>query len=131
MSEEKNENQNEASNKAQSSENKQEQPISGKEQENLAQGSEKEQPDLQSMAPPPVDFRLFIEGFVGQALVALGKIPHPVTGETSVELPWARYFIDILGMLEEKTQGNLDKELASLLESRLTMLRMTFVDMQK
>ncbi len=90
-----------------------------------------EGPDLQAMAPPPVDFRLFIEGFVGQAMVALGKIPHPITGETKMELPWARYFIDILGMLEDKTKGNLDKETAGLLESRLTMLRMTFVDMQK
>jgi hypothetical protein len=92
---------------------------------------EQESPDLQSVAPPPIDFNLFIEGFVGQALVALGKIPHPVTGETKVELPWARYFIDILGMLDEKTRGNLDKETAGLLESRLTMLRMTYVDMQK
>ncbi len=125
----------EKKNEAKKDEAKKDEPLqkeSNPEEAAAVEGEEpNETPDLQTVAPPPVDFRLFIEGFVGQALVALGKIPNPVSGETSVALPWARYFIDILGMLEDKTQGNLDKETAGLLESRLTMLRMTFVDTQK
>ncbi len=113
------------------SEELQAQPTSEAAESKAAESKEGGNPHTPNMAPPPVDFKLFIEGFVGQALVALGKIPHPISGKTSVELPWARYFIDILGMLEDKTAGNLDKETASLLESRLTMLRMTYVDMQK
>ena len=86
---------------------------------------------LAGMAPPPVDFRLFLEGFVGQALVAMGKIPHPVTGKTETDLAWARYFIDLLGLLETKTKGNLDEAEARVLEQQLSTLRLTFVETKK
>ncbi len=81
--------------------------------------------------PPPVDFRLFLHGYVGQTMIALGKMPHPITGETKTELPWARYFIDLLGMLEDKTQGNLDKEEQAFLDSQLQTLRLTYVETAK
>ncbi len=84
-----------------------------------------------NMAPPPVDFRLFLEGFVGQALVAMGKIPHPVTGKTETDLAWARYFIDLLGLLETKTKGNLDEAETRVLEQQLATLRLTFLEVQK
>ncbi|MCB9891778.1 MAG: DUF1844 domain-containing protein [Planctomycetes bacterium] len=82
-------------------------------------------------APPPVDFRLLMASFSHQALAALGKVPHPVSGEVRVDLPWARYFIDLLGMLETKTAGNLSNEEQSALDSTLSMLRLNFVDMQR
>ncbi|MCA8972349.1 MAG: DUF1844 domain-containing protein [Planctomycetes bacterium] len=82
-------------------------------------------------APPPVDFRLLMASFSHQALAALGKVPHPVSGEVRVDLPWARYFIDLLGMLETKTAGNLTTEEQSALDSTLSMLRLNFVDMQR
>lgn len=81
--------------------------------------------------PPPVDFRILIGSFVGQALSSLGKMPHPLTGKTEVNLPWARYFIDVLGMIEQKTRGNLEPAEMSELQSSLSMLRLTFVDAQK
>ncbi len=83
------------------------------------------------MLPPPSDFRLFIQGFVGQAMMAMGKVPNPMTGETKVELPWASYFIDLIAMLDEKTSGNLSREEASFLESQLEMLRLTYVETAK
>lgn len=86
---------------------------------------------LAKAAPPPVDFRLFLEGFVGQALVAMGKLPHPVTNETRVDLPWARYFIDLLDLLKKKTKGNLDAAEERVFEQQLTMLRLTFVEVQE
>ncbi len=86
---------------------------------------------LAKTAPPPVDFRLFLEGFVGQALVAMGKLPHPVTNETRVDLPWARYFIDLLDLLKKKTAGNLDAAEERVFEQQLAMLRLTFVEVQK
>lgn len=78
--------------------------------------------------PPPVDFRLLVASFTHQAMAALGKVPHPVSGETSVDLVWARYFIDLLGMLETKTQGNLDDGERAALEGNLSTLRLNFVD---
>ncbi len=62
-----------------------------------------------------------------QAAFCLGKIPHPATGETSVNLEAARVFIDHLELLREKTRGNLSKEEDTILNKILTELQMTFV----
>lgn len=62
---------------------------------------------------------------------SLGKLPHPVTGAVEVDLAWARYFIDLLGMLEKKTEGNLDDGERAALEGNLATLRLNFVDVQK
>jgi hypothetical protein len=93
--------------------------------------SENKAPDLQQSYPPPVDFRFLVASFVGQAMSSMGKLQNPLTGKTEVNLPWARYFIDVLGMLEEKTKGNLDAAEAADLASQLSMLRLTYVDTQK
>lgn len=62
-----------------------------------------------------------------QAAFCLGKIPHPATGETSVNLEAARVFIDHLELLREKTRGNLSKEEDNILNKILAELQMTFV----
>ncbi len=85
----------------------------------------------QQSYPPPVDFRLLMSSFAGQAMASLGKIANPMTGKTDVSLPWARYFIDVLVMLEEKTRGNLEKAEHSDLESSISMLQLTYVDTAK
>jgi hypothetical protein len=77
--------------------------------------------------PPPVDFRLLCEGFASQALVHMGKLQNPLTGETDRDLTWAKYFIDLLGLLETKTRGNLTDEESRLLATSLSTLRLTFV----
>jgi hypothetical protein len=61
------------------------------------------------------------------AAASLGMMPHPVTGETGVELATAKHWIDVLGMLENKTRGNLDQQEAQMLESLLADLRMQYV----
>lgn len=81
-----------------------------------------------SGTPPPVDFRLLVASFTHQAMAALGKLPHPATGETKLDLPWARYFIDLLAMLEAKTKGNLEDGERAALEGNLSTLRLNFVD---
>ena len=40
----------------------------------------------------------------------MGQIPHPATGEPMANIPTAKYFIDTLGILQEKTKGNLSEE---------------------
>jgi hypothetical protein len=62
------------------------------------------------------------------ALMLMGIIPHPGTGQTAKDLDGARLFIDQLEMLEEKTKGNLDQHERKLLRDQLTALRMAFVE---
>ena len=61
------------------------------------------------------------------ALLLLGQIPHPETGEHAYDIDAARMFIDQLEMLEAKTKGNLTVQEDKLLKQSLTHLRMTFV----
>jgi hypothetical protein len=61
------------------------------------------------------------------ALLLLGQIPHPETGEYGYDIDGARMFIDQLEMLEAKTKGNLTAQEDKLLKQSLTHLRMTFV----
>src|SRR5579863_3140755 len=62
------------------------------------------------------------------AMMLLGKVPHPETGEFLREVESARMFIDQLEMIEVKTKGNLSKDEDALLRQALTALRMTFVE---
>lgn len=62
------------------------------------------------------------------ALIFLGKVPHPETGERVKDLEAAQMFIDQLEMLEAKTKGNLDKREEGLLKQSLMTLRMAFVE---
>lgn len=62
------------------------------------------------------------------ALMFLGKVPHPETGEVIQDLESARMLIDQLEMLEAKTKGNLSPQEQGLLKQGLTSLRMAFVD---
>lgn len=62
------------------------------------------------------------------ALMLLGKVPHPETGEMFQEVESAKMFIDQLEMLEVKTKGNLDKREEGLLKQSLMALRMAYVE---
>jgi hypothetical protein len=62
------------------------------------------------------------------AMMLMGKVPHPESGEVTRDVDAARLFIDQLEMLEAKTKGNLTKEEAALLKQSLMNLRLTFVD---
>src|SRR5215468_3001203 len=62
------------------------------------------------------------------AMMLLGKMPHPETGETTKDLDSARIFIDTLEMLEAKTKGNLSSEENRLLKQALMSVRMSYVD---
>jgi hypothetical protein len=73
-------------------------------------------------------FRFFVMQNQMTAMIYLGKVVHPATGQLERNLDGARLTIDILGMLEEKTRGNLTPDEARLLEQTLTNLRLNFVD---
>jgi len=62
------------------------------------------------------------------ALMLLGRLAHPETGETVRDIDGARLMIDQIEMLEAKTRGNLSEAEARLLKQNLTALRMAFVE---
>ena len=75
----------------------------------------------------PTSFLSLIMSLASNAAASLGMMPHPVTGETGVDLKTAKHWIDVLGMLETKTHGNLDSQEAQVLEGLLADLRMQYV----
>src|ERR1700686_144285 len=76
----------------------------------------------------------FIEFVMMQAQNAalfLGQIPNPQTGQGEVNLELAKMFIDQLGMIQEKTRGNLTNEESTVLRNTLTNLQMGFVEVSR
>ncbi len=65
---------------------------------------------------------------INLAMMLLGKVAHPDTGEFMQDLDTAQMFIDQLEMIEAKTRGNLTKDEAGLLQQGLMSLRMAFVE---
>lgn len=80
---------------------------------------------------PPPDFTTLVGLFSTQAMVALGLIANPASGKPEPEPALARHFIDMLGVLEEKTKGNLTSAEAGLIDSTLHQLRMVYVELSK
>src|SRR6185503_6882255 len=76
----------------------------------------------------------FIEFVMMQAQNAalfLGQIPNPQTGQGEVNLELAKMFIDQLGMIQEKTRGNLTNEEGGVLRNTLSNLQMAFVEVSQ
>jgi hypothetical protein len=76
----------------------------------------------------------FIEFVMMQAQNAalfLGQIPNPQTGQGEVNLELAKMFIDQLGMIQEKTRGNLTNEETAVLRNTLSNLQMAFVEVSQ
>jgi hypothetical protein len=73
-------------------------------------------------------FQIFILNQQQAVMVHLGKVVHPATGKIERDLDAARFSIDLLGMLETKTRGNLSPDENRLLSHVLTTLRLNFVE---
>ena len=82
-------------------------------------------------ALPPVDFSGFILSLAHTAMMHLGAVPDPVTGQSKRDPELARHTIDTIAMLEEKTKGNLSPEEQKLLANTLTELRLAYVRLAK
>jgi len=76
---------------------------------------------------PEVNFATFVFSLSSSAILHFGEIPDPATGDKNTNLPMAKHTIDILGMLEEKTEGNLTEDESQLLRNILYDLRMRYV----
>jgi hypothetical protein len=80
-------------------------------------------------AEDPASFVNFLSTLATNAAAALGAMPHPVTGQRSLDLDTGKYWLDVLGMLRDKTKGNLHPQESRLLESLLGDLRMQYVQL--
>lgn len=78
--------------------------------------------------PQEPDFNFFVTTLALQASIALGQVPNPATNKKEDDLTQAKFLIDTLAMLKEKTKGNLSAEEASLLENVLYELRMHYIN---
>ncbi|MFH1062383.1 MAG: DUF1844 domain-containing protein [Candidatus Omnitrophota bacterium] len=80
---------------------------------------------------PPVDFNLFISSLGMQALMGLGEIENPISNKKEKSLPQAKYLIDTLAMVQEKTKNNLNAQESDMLDQMLFQLRMKYVELSK
>lgn len=95
---------------------------------------EKEKETLKNsdkFVPPEPDFNFFITTLSIQASIALGELANPVTNKIEEDLNQAKFIIDTLGMLKDKTKGNLTEAESNLLENVLYELRMQYVAKNK
>jgi hypothetical protein len=77
---------------------------------------------------PGITFTAFVMSLATTAAVHFGDLADPVTGTSRADLPAASQMIEIMGMLQEKTRGNLTPDESQLIESLLYELRMRFVE---
>ena len=76
---------------------------------------------------PAPSFLMLVAGLATQVMMNLGEIANPVTGEKQVDMDHAKYTIDLLEILREKTAGNLSAEEERILGMYLYDLRMKYV----
>jgi hypothetical protein len=80
-------------------------------------------------ARDPAGFLSFIMSIASNAASALGMMEHPVTHQREVDVELGKHWIDVLGMLQKKTQGNLTSKEQQMLEGLLADLRMQYVSL--
>ena len=79
---------------------------------------------------PPASFGLLVSTMATQALAAMGQLPDPISGMPEINLSFAKYHIDLLAVLQQKTSGNLSGDEAEMLEGALHQLRMAYVQLE-
>lgn len=80
---------------------------------------------------PPADFQSIVGTLFSQALMYLGGMADRQTGAVMVDLEAGKHFIDLLGVLDEKTRGNLNEQEAELMKQALVESRGMFVEINR
>jgi hypothetical protein len=107
---------------------------SGNTEEEAKQGSgfTMKESATEEALPHQIDFSTLVFSFATGAMIHLGLAPDPATQKKApVNLDLARQNIDILGVLKEKTKGNLNPEEEKMLEAFLSEIRVLFVQVSK
>ena len=85
----------------------------------------------QAEGEPQLDFFNYIASLGFQAMIFLGEVPNPITNTTEKNLKQAKFLIDTMVILREKTKGNLSKEEDDLLNGSIYELQLRYVDSSK
>jgi hypothetical protein len=96
-------------------------------EEGKIEGTLKEDVSAQGEPLPEIDFTNFTLSLSTSALIQLGEIQDPFTQKSTKNLPLAKQTIDLIGMLQEKTKGNLSPDEEKVIEYVLYDLRMRYV----
>ena len=83
--------------------------------------------DLGDVPMPPASLEMLLSMLATEALVALGEVPHPATEKVQLQPNQAKYLIDTIDVLRQKTKGNLTTTEQQIIDSLLHQLRMVFL----
>lgn len=86
--------------------------------------TDKNQPAQQAME---ASFSTLVLSIASSAAMAMGLAPHPVSGKTEKDLNLARFNIDLLTMLSEKTKNNRTADEDRFIATILQDLKMKFI----
>lgn len=92
---------------------------------------EKTEPDVSGKEEAEASFGLFVSGLLMEAMISLGEMENPLTKKKETNLKHAKFIIDTLGLLKDKTRNNLSPEESEYLESILYETRMRFLNKSK
>jgi len=98
-----------------------------KEAKKKQEKEEKKEGQKREVPLPEVTFSNFVFSLTSQALIQLGEIQDPESRKSLKNLPFAKQTIDLIGMLRDKTKGNLTKEEEALIDNALYDLKMRYV----
>jgi len=97
----------------------------------MSEAEDKAPPEDFRIPLPPASFSFLVLSMRTQAEMQLGLMPYGEDEEPKPELELARHTIDMMGIVAEKTKGNLSLEEQRLLENSLTELRFRFVQVSE
>jgi len=98
----------------------------------LSSAPEKPKEDAaQEAAEPKLDFFNYIASLGFQTMIFLGEMPNPITNQVEKNLKQAKFLIDTLIILRDKTKGNLSKEEDDLLNGSIYELELRYVELSK
>ena len=106
-------------------------PESIKQQDDDNQETKTDAVATEAVSHTEVNFVNYISSLAFQTMIFLGDIPNPVTNEIDKNLDQAKFLIDTLSLLKEKTQGNLNEQEENLLSASVYELQMKYVEASK
>ncbi len=101
------------------------------ERQKLAQQAQEKAQQASERELPPADIMGIVQILATQALLYMGAFPDPQTGRAMVAMDLAKFHVDLMSTLEEKTQGNLTEEEAETVKQTAHELRLQYVEVNK
>ncbi len=104
-----------------------EKEAGGREEREPRKGEGRQDETRQISPPPDATFSVIVSLLAAQPLTILSELPKLDKAEKDIHLQWARHFIDLMGILKEKTKENLEEDERASIDNALTHLKMMYV----